>query len=98
MTLEELFLNAIWKSYNELLKDGRVHYSKSKRTNDQELFSSITENSSMKGLFQALQKANRKTYVDKHLGIAFKLGIMMKVTQLAQEETKTVKVKINGQD
>ena len=43
-----------------------------------------------------MQKANRKNFVDSHLGIAFKLGIMMKVTTFAQKEAKTVKVKING--
>ena len=44
MTIGELFLNAILKTYNELLDSGLISYSKSKRESDIELFKEITEN------------------------------------------------------
>lgn len=52
----------------------------------------------MKGLFQALQKANRAKLVESHLGIAFKLGIKMKVKELAHKENESVKVIVKGKE
>ena len=52
----------------------------------------------MKGLFQALQKANRTKFVTSHLGIAFKLGIKLKVAELAQEQNEVIHIKKNGKD
>ena len=52
----------------------------------------------MKGLFIALQKANRKKWVESHLGTAFKLGIKLKVAELEVKENEVIKVKVNGKE
>ena len=56
MSLVELFLLAIQKSFDELLKDGRVYYSENDRKNDDELYNTCVseDNTSMKGLLQGL--------------------------------------------
>ena len=54
MTISELFLTAIEKSFNELSREGRLKYKKSERESDEELYDEIAEKHSMKGMFQAL--------------------------------------------
>ena len=56
MTISELILTAIEKSFKELTIDGRIIYEKSKKESDDELYDVIAERPSMEGMLQALQK------------------------------------------
>lgn len=86
MTIVELFMNALKKTFNELLRDGLIQYSKSKMDSDEVLWREITQNQSMKGLFQALMLANRNKFFHSHLTVATKLSLRLNITKMQKKQ------------
>ena len=75
MTIGELFMRAIMKSFYELVSIGRVHYCLSLRAKDEEIYKEITESTSMKGLFLHLMEANKAKHLQQHFRATLQLGL-----------------------
>ena len=79
MTIVELFMDAIDQTFNELLREGRIQYSKTQREIDDKLFMTITQSTSIKGLFTEVMKANEGNFASTHGRVAIKLKIMHRI-------------------
>lgn len=74
MTISELFLRAILKSFYELVDSGRVHYKLSQKAKDEMIYREITESQSMKGLFLHFMEANKIKGLEANFRARFNLG------------------------